>query len=174
MSGIELNKIVAAILLAALIAMLSGKIANLLYRPVLDPEQRGYKIESSDESTMDEEDKPVDHLANLNIEELMTHANSNKGKVVFKKCLTCHTINKDAHNKIGPNLWNIVNNKKANKIYSYSKPLLSKGGNWDYLSLFHFIYKPQKYIPGTKMSFIGIRNFEDIVNLIKYLESNSD
>ena len=174
MSGIELNKIAASILLAALIAMLAGKIADLLYRPVLEPQQRGYQIELSDEVRMADNTK-VDPFTNLNIEQFMAKANSKQGKVVFKKCLTCHTMNKGGHNKVGPNLWNIVNAKKANSLsYAYSKPLSNKGGEWDYTSLFHFIYQPKKYIPGTKMSFIGIKNFEDIANVIKYLESSTD
>ena len=155
MRNIEFNKIFAAILIASLVIMISSKIANLLYKPILNPYNRGYQVE-----------------LDLDIESLMSQANKEKGKKVFKKCMMCHSIIEGGPNKIGPNLWNIVNNKKANNSsYGYSNALLEYGGIWDRESLFKFLYNPKKYIEGTTMSFAGIRNLENIANIIKYLES---
>jgi len=52
--------------------------------------------------------------------------------------------------------------------------MIAKGGVWDLESLFKFIHKPQVFVPGTKMSFIGLNNPQDIANVIAYLIQNSD
>lgn len=174
MSGLELNKIAGAILLAALIGMVGGKIADLLYRPVLDPHQRGYKVDVKDINTSDTS-QPSDPMANLDIEELMKSANADSGQKIFKKCMSCHTINKGGYAKVGPNLWNIVGALKiSSPDFAYSSAMRKMGGKWDLESLFKFLHKPQSYIPGTKMSFIGLKDPKDIANVIAYLLSNSD
>jgi cytochrome c len=174
MSGLELNKIAAAILLAALVGMISGKIADLLYQPILDPEKRGYQVEITNvENNSDQ--TPIDPMANLDIETIMKSANADAGQQVFKKCLSCHTINKGGPIKVGPNLWNIVGASKISaEGFSYSAAMKSAGGIWDLPSLFKFLHKPQAYIKGTKMSFIGLNNPQDIANVIAYLMKNSD
>jgi len=176
MSGLELNKIVASILLASLIAMLVGFLANILYKPKLKPEKRGYYVEvphNKEDTNVTIEEAPVD------IKQLMLTANSELGKQISKKCAICHTFNKGEPPRVGPNLWNIVNSVKANNdgsnaSYKFSDALTKLGGNWDVESLFHFIHKPSKVAPGTKMSFIGLPNPQDIVNVIAYLQTLKD
>lgn len=174
MRNIEHNKIFAAILIASLVIMISSKIANLLYRPVLDPYSRGYQIELSDNIDKEVEIE-VDPFLDINIKDLMLSANKEEGKKLFKKCIMCHSIAEGGKNKIGPNLWNIVNAKKAsNSSYNYSNALSQYGGIWDVESLFKFLYNPKQYVEGTSMSFIGIKNFQNIANIIKYLESQGN
>ena len=73
-------------------------------------------------------------------------------------------------NKVGPNLWGIVGAKKARRSdFLYSKAMTNKGGRWTKEELYHFLHKPSKYLPGTKMSFVGISKAEDISNVIAYL-----
>ena len=171
MSGLELNKIAAAILLATLIAMLVGTVANILYKPKLTVATRGYKIEVSEDTSAggDGEDKKPE----LTIAELMAAANSEAGRKVFKKCISCHSVEENGSNKVGPNLWAIVNAPKgAKEGFAYSKALMAVGGNWDEDSLFKLLKKPSKYIPGTKMSFVGLRKPQDIADVIAYLKEN--
>ena len=168
MSNLELNKIVASILLASLIAMVVGFIANILYQPILQIAERGYHVHTS-ENTSDNaikiEEVPID------IESLMANANAKSGARVIKKCISCHSLDEDGANKVGPNLWRIINAEKGKKDgFRYSKALLATGGSWDEESLFHFLKKPSKYIPGTKMTFIGLKKPEDIANVIAYLK----
>ncbi|HJK86663.1 MAG TPA: cytochrome c family protein [Candidatus Megaira endosymbiont of Nemacystus decipiens] len=172
MSGLELNKIIAAILLASLIAMLSGFVANILYKPKLEIAERGFKVEvddvSSDENT--KKDEPVD------IAKLMAQANAENGSKLIKKCVSCHSFNKGGANKIGPNLWNVVDSAKAsNTDFAYSKAFLALRGsdNWDVESLYLFLNKPSRYVPGTKMSFVGIRKPQDIADVIAYLKEDA-
>jgi cytochrome c len=171
MSGIELNKIAAAILIACIIAMIAGIVSNALYKPELKVAQRGYKIEvseSTDTAPAATEEAPVD------IAKLMATANADAGEAVAKKCLQCHNFGKDEPNKLGPNLWGVPGGPKAHrKDYNYSKALAAMGGVWDDESLYHFLHKPSKYIVGTKMSFAGISKPEDIANLIAYMKKKS-
>lgn len=172
MSGLELNKIAAAILLASLIAMVVGVVSNILYKPKLEVAQRGYQIEVAEGSRSDAPGGEVE--APLNIEELMASANADAGAKIIKKCVSCHSLDQGGANKVGPNLWKIVNAQKGKKTgFPYSKAMLAAGGSWDNESLFHFLKKPSKYMPGTKMSFAGIRKTDDIVNVIAYLKEKA-
>lgn len=170
MSGLELNKIAAAILLASLIAMVVGVVSNILYKPKLEVAQRGYQIEVAENDTPagQVEEEPLD------IEKLMANANAEAGAKTIKKCVACHSFEQGGANKVGPNLWKIVNAKKGHiDDFPYSKSMLAAGGTWDRESLFHFLQKPSKFIPGTKMSFAGIRKPEEIADVIAYLKEKA-
>lgn len=171
MSSLELNKIAAAVLLSSLIAMVVGTVANILYKPKLKLEERGYEIEVSEDSGSSGEPEEKQ----LSIEELMAQANAENGKKIAKKCISCHSFDKGGDNKIGPNLWAIVDGPKAHRSdFAYSGALQSAGGHWDVESLYHFLHKPSKYLPGTKMSFAGLRKPEDLADIIAYLKSDSE
>jgi cytochrome c len=170
MSGLELNKIAAAILLASLIAMVVGVVSNILYKPKLEVAQRGYQSEvaENDAPAGQAEEKPLD------IEKLMANANAEAGAKTIKKCVACHSFEQGGASKVGPNLWKIVNAQKGQKTdFLYSKAMLAAGGIWDNESLFHFLQKPSKFIPGTKMSFAGIRKPEEIADVIAYLKEKA-
>ncbi|WP_341763619.1 cytochrome c family protein [Candidatus Tisiphia endosymbiont of Beris chalybata] len=170
MSGIELNKIVASILLASLISMMVGFIANILYKPLLRPEARGYSIPITDSSI--EDTSQTTAVEPVNIEELIKKANAEAGSNIIKKCLMCHTFDKNGLNKVGPNLWNVVGSKKAKvENYKYSTALSNIGGIWDEENLFHFLHKPNQYLPGTKMTFAGLNKPQDIADVIVFLKT---
>ncbi|MFY9589684.1 c-type cytochrome [Rickettsia endosymbiont of Halotydeus destructor] len=169
MSGKELNKIVAAILFTSLIAMMVGFIANILYKPKLQPSHRGYSVAVS-ESSLPTNTEAAD--TTINIPELMKNANAENGKAIARKCLMCHSLDKDGPNKIGPHLWDVAGRPKASiEDYKYSGALTKIGGVWDDDSLFSFLHKPSKYAPGTKMSFIGLSNPQDIADVILFLKT---
>ncbi len=94
------------------------------------------------------------------------------GKKVFRKCRSCHSV-KEGKNGVGPSLYNVVGAEagKAEGYRGYSNALQSAGVVWDSASLTAFLTKPRDYIPGTKMSFAGLKKEEDIVNLLAYLKS---
>lgn len=96
------------------------------------------------------------------------------GQKVFRKCKACHAVGESAKNKIGPQL-NDLFGRTAGSLegYKYSKAMLAKGTEglvWDEESLTGFLNKPKKYLPGTKMSFGGIRKPADMENLLAYLK----
>ena len=166
MSGLELNKIAAAVLLASLIAMVVGTVANILYKPKLQVAQRGYEVEvTEDAKSVGEE------VVQLSLVELMAQANAQNGKKIAKKCVSCHTFDAGGAHKIGPNIHNIVGAPKASREgFAYSGALKALGGSWDDESLYAFLKKPSKYVPGTKMSFAGLRKPQDIADMIAYLK----
>lgn len=173
MSGIELNKIAASILLASLIAMVVGVIANVLYKPKLQLAKRGYQIEVTESNEPSAGTDGTEELK-IDIAALMTKANADAGAEVVKKCLSCHSFDNGGANKVGPNLWAVPGGPKAHrKDFAYSKALETKGGTWDDDSLFHFLHKPSKFLPGTKMSFAGLSKPEDVANVIAFLKQKA-
>ena len=106
---------------------------------------------------------------------LIAKGNSDKGKNGFKKCKACHTVAKGGAKKVGPNLWNIVARGKASSAgFKYSKAMKGLGGTWSYADLAGFLNKPKKFLPGTKMSFAGVKKNADLADLMAYLRSLSD
>jgi len=106
---------------------------------------------------------------------LLQSANVMHGEKIARKCKACHTFDKGGRNKVGPNLWNIVDRKKGKATrYKYSKALSNHGGQWSLEDLDQFLYKPRKYMKGTKMSFRGIKSAADRIDLIAYLRTMSD
>lgn len=171
MSGLELNKIAAAVLVAGITGIVVAKTAAGLYAPEAEPKTRGYTIEVAENTGAGDAAKkdvgPVDitlHLAS---------ASAEKGQSLTKPCATCHSFEQGGPDKVGPNLWGTVGNHRAHKDgYAYSSGMLEhKGEKWDFQSLSEFLEKPAKYVPGTKMAFAGIKKPEDRAAVIVYLNS---
>ncbi len=170
----EANKIIMAVLIALLISMVGSIIGGHLVRPTylakniytgpeLIEESAGAKSASQEEQKLE------------SIEPLLVSANIDNGKNVAKKCLQCHTFEKGGPNKIGPNLWNTVGAKIAHVSgFNYSQAFKDKGGEWSYKALNEYLYKPNQYIPGTKMAFAGVRKAQDRADLIAYLRTVHD
>ncbi|RDD33629.1 Cytochrome c552 [Wolbachia endosymbiont of Cylisticus convexus] len=166
----ELNKIAASILLSGLIIMMVSNVVDMLYNP------EDSKIEHQTiVATSNEPQQKIEQVA-LDIGALMQNASFEKGKSAAKKCIACHSFEKGGMNKVGPNLWNVVGNKKAHlgSSFNYSKTLLEKGGKWGYEELFAFLKNPKAYIKGTRMAFAGISNSKEIADLVSYLRQLSD
>lgn len=170
MKDLEANKIVAGVLVAALIAMACGKIAGALYHPVEEPENRGYTVEVADANPAGD-GAQTEEVIDLAV--LLASADLASGEKTFKKCAACHTIESGGPNKVGPNLHGILGADIAHHAdFAYSEVLSGKEGSWDYDKLFAFITKPKDFAPGTKMSFIGIKKPQDVADVIAFLRSN--
>lgn len=166
----ENNKIVAAILVGGLVAMLSGTFGKIVYNADRgDDSKRGYTIEVVSSANAKEAKKEI------NIFEMIASADATAGKKLVKKCVACHSFEKGGANKVGPNLYNIVGAKVAGKAgFQYSKAMIDAGGNWDYDRLWAFLNKPSKYMKGTKMAFAGLKKPAKLADLIAYLRGNAD
>ena len=173
MDSFEINKIVAAVLLVALLVIGIGKLSNVIFY-VEKPEKPGYAVEVQQASTSTTaaatvEDKKVDIAA------LMALGDVNAGEKIFKKCAACHSINQGGANKIGPALYNVVGRKIGSVAdYKYSNAFVEYGKEWNFEELNGFLTKPRKWIKGTKMAYSGLRKEEDRASIIKYLNQNSD
>ena len=173
MDSFELNKIIAAVLMVALLVIGLGKIADGVFH-VNKPEKLGYKVEI--------ENQPIDVSTEVNklvekidITTIMAQGDAESGEKIFKKCAACHSINKGGKNKIGPALYNVVGRAVGGvDNYKYSKALASYGKDWTFEELNGFLKKPASYLKGTKMSYAGLRKEKDRASIIKYLNQNSD
>ncbi len=100
--------------------------------------------------------------------------NAERGAAVFKKCQSCHTVEKGGATKTGPNLWNIVGTAAAQKDFAYSGAMADSGKTWNYESLDKYLEKPSRYVKGTAMSFGGLKKPADRAAVIEYLRVNAD
>jgi len=173
MDSFEINKIVAAILLVALLIIGIGKISDIIFH-VEKPKTPGYTVEvdqvsSISTSASEQVEEKIDIAA------LMALGDATSGEKIFKKCAACHSINKGGKNNIGPALYNVVG-RKVGEIsgYKYSKALAAYDKNWNFEELNGFLLKPSKWIKGTKMAYAGLRKEKDRASVIKYLNQNSD
>ena len=175
MDSFEINKIIAAILLTALIIIGIGKFADIIFH-VKKPQESAYKVEglevAADKTSSSSEDKVEEKI---NINELLALGDLVHGEKVFKKCSACHMIVSDGKNMIGPNLWGVIG-RTAGSVsdYKYSKALSSYDKEWSFEELNCFLLKPAKWIKGTKMAYAGLRKEEDRASIIKYLNVKSD
>lgn len=97
-----------------------------------------------------------------------------KGEKVFKKCKSCHTVVEGGPNGIGPNLWGIFGKGSThNPDYTYSAGAKAKAATglvWSGETLYKYLENPKAFVPGTTMSFPGLKKPEDRKNIIAYLE----
>tara|TARA_B110000967_G_C18739016_1_gene486714 strand:+ start:280 stop:819 length:540 start_codon:yes stop_codon:yes gene_type:complete len=173
MDSFEINKIIAAILLVALLVIGIGKISSVIFY-VEKPKAPGYLVEVDQVSSATETNTENIEVV-VDVASLMAMGDIASGEKIFKKCAACHSIVKDGKNKIGPALYNVVGRQVGGvNDYKYSKALLAYGKNWTFEELNGFLIKPAKYIKGTKMSYAGLRKEKDRASVILYLNQNND
>lgn len=106
---------------------------------------------------------------------LMAAADPAVGERLARRCAACHTFDEGGANRVGPNLWNVLGGPKAHlDNYNYSDALAGMEGEWGYEEMNALLADPRGYIPGTKMSFAGLRSPEDRAHLIAYLRTLSN
>ena len=173
MDSFELNKIIAAILLIALIVIGIGKISDMAFK-VNKPEKSAYKVEILEDTT--KLNSTIEKVVEkIDIGALLAQGDINHGEKVFKKCAACHLVNKGGENKIGPALYGVIGRKVASKEdYKYSKAMASYDKDWTFEEMNGYLKKPQSYIKGTKMAFAGLRKEKDRASVILYLNQNSE
>jgi cytochrome c len=165
MDSFELNKIIAAVLMTALIVIGINKFADFLFH-IEKPKQSAYKIEGVGVAETADSKAEVKEVVQLSIQEVLATGDIAHGEKVFKKCSAC---------QIGPALYSVVGRAKgALDNYAYSKALKAHGGDWSFEELNAFLLKPKSYIKGTKMAYAGLRKDKDRASVILYLNSQSD
>jgi cytochrome c len=175
MSSFEWNKIIGAILGSMILAMVSGIIAGNLVKPKR-LEHPAYAIAVAEPSKSpgaggNAETGPEP------IAPLLATADLAAGKERTKVCIACHTFDKGAANKIGPNLYDVLGEPIAGERngYAFSPALQAhKAEKWGPDELNKWLFDPKGFAPGTKMSYTGLKNAQDRANVVAYLNSLSD
>jgi cytochrome c len=174
MDSFELNKIIAAVLLTALIVIGIGKFTDILFH-VDKPKESAYKIEGLEtintNASASSESKVIEVV---DIKQLLAMGDLQHGEKVFKKCSACHQIASGGKNMIGPNLWSVIG-RTAGSVsdYKYSKAMVAYGKEWTYEEMNSYLIKPQAYVKGTKMAFAGLRKEKDRASVILFMNSKS-
>src|ERR1043165_6493445 len=172
MDSFEINKILGAFLFTCLCLLALNIGAEAVFHPV-KPAKPGYDVVVTEHpSGGSEGGKPE---ADQPIAQLLASADASKGESSSKKCAACHTFGKGEPNRVGPNLYGVVGRPKGTEGgFAYSDAMKKKGGNWSFDDLNAFLAAPQKFIPGTKMSFAGLPRGAERADFIAYLIRNSN
>ena len=174
MDSFEINKIVAAVLIVALLLIGIGKLSEIIFY-VEKPKTPGYVVEVEKVAASTTQVSSETAEEKIDIAALMAMGDIATGEKVFKKCAACHSIVKGGKNNIGPALYNVVGRKVGSiSDYKYSKALSGYNKEWTIEELNGYLIKPAKWIKGTKMAFAGLRKEKDRASVIKYLNQNSD
>ena len=174
MDSFELNKIIAAILIVALLLIGIGKLSDIIFY-VEKPETPGYSVDVEQAVVTSTKSVSETNEEKIDISALMAMGDLATGEKVFKKCSACHSIVKGGKNNIGPALYNVINRNVGDvSDYKYSKALSEYEKKWTFEELNGYLIKPAKWIKGTKMAFAGLRKEKDRASVILYLNKNSD
>ncbi len=173
MDSFELNKIIAAVLMVALLVIGIGKLSDIIFH-VEKPKIPGYAVNIEEAITASTASSETVE-EKIDISALMAMGDLTHGEKIFKKCAACHSIVKGGKNNIGPALYNVVGRQiGVVDNYKYSKALSGYGKKWTFEELNGYLIKPAKWIKGTKMAFAGLRKEKDRASVILYLNQNSD
>jgi cytochrome c len=170
MSDLTFNKVAGAVLATGLAIVGLRELSSGVFSQE-KVEKPGYAVEVVDDSAgaAAVADVPPDWGT------VLPTADVAAGEAVFQKCKSCHNADQGGPNGTGPDLWGVEGRKPGTHGgFAYSAAMTEFGAKqpvWDYEHIYEFVKNPQKYIPGTKMTFVGLKQPQDRINVIAYLHS---
>ncbi len=175
MSSNEMNKIAGAVLGTLTFVMLVSFAGELLFKEKKSA-QAGYDLPMpvvAAAAVSAPAGPPVEPIAVR-----LASADKERGAAVFRQCASCHTPDKGGPNRVGPNMWGVVERTKGQVAgFGYSnalKAIAAKGEKWGFAEIDKFVENPRGYIAGTSMSYGGLANPKQRADLIAYLNTLSD
>jgi cytochrome c len=173
MDSFEWNKIIGAVLGTAILIFVIRLVAEKVYEPEI-PAKPGYVVEGVEATPGAGATAPVEEPV-PDWGTVLASANTANGKSVSARCEQCHDISNAKQSKIGPPLWGVIGRPRASVPgFSYSSAMMSDHTAWAFTSLFKYLKSPATIVPGTKMSFAGLRAAQDRIDLIAFLRTQSD
>ncbi len=175
MESFEVNKLIGALLGTVFVVMSIAIVSDGIFSSP-HPEKEGYAVEAAEDSGHGTGgEAPADQP----IGPLIAAADPKAGEAIYKKCAACHTIDKGGANKVGPNLYGLVDRPVASHegfAYSAGMKEFAQGGSvkWDYDHLSGFLAAPKAYVKGTAMTFAGLKKIEDRAAILAYLRTVAD
>ncbi len=171
MDSFEFNKIAGAFLFSILLLMGVRELSSVMFSPeAANP--ASFPVEVADTGGASDGDAGAVEEEGPSLAVLLASADIGKGERVARKCAACHTFEQGGANKVGPNLYGVIDRAKAQVAgFNYSNTLTTMGGVWDFATMDAFLEKPSRYAPGTSMSFAGLRKPGDRADMIAYLNS---
>jgi cytochrome c len=173
MDSFEWNKIIGAVLGTAILIFVIRLVAENVYEAE-KPAKPGYVVEGVVEEGGGGAAAPVEEPV-PDWGTVLASANAANGKSVSARCEQCHDISSAKQSKIGPPLWGVIGRARATVPgFSYSSAMMGDHEAWNFTSLFKYLKSPASMVPGTKMSFAGLRAAQDRIDLIAFLRTQSD
>jgi len=176
MDAFEINKIAGSVLATILALFGLSFVGDFIFHSEA-PAQPGYEIAAIAPEGHGGGGGDAPAAAEESALAMLADASVADGEKVAKKCAACHTFEKGGPNKVGPNLWEVVNRKPGvHEGFAYSNAVTEFGGttNWTFEALDHYLTNPKAALPGNKMSFAGLKKAEDRAAMLAYLRSLSD
>ena len=175
MDSFEINKLIGGLLGTVFVIFSVGIVSDSLFASPA-PEKPGYVIEAAEPAEGGAEAPAAKAVP---IADLLAKADPKKGEAIFKKCQACHSGEKGGPNKVGPDLWSVVDRPVGEHqgfAYSAGMKEFSKGGSekWTYDNLNHFLTSPKNFVKGTAMGFAGLKKDDERADLIAFLRTLSD
>ncbi|MBX3512136.1 MAG: c-type cytochrome [Xanthobacteraceae bacterium] len=171
MDSFELNKVMGAILGTLLFTLALNIVSGGIFASHA-PHKAGYEIVAKDDKGGQQQAAVEPQIP---LENLLNEANPEKGASIARQCVACHDFTKGGPNKVGPNLYGVVNRDSAShEGFNYSNAMKAKKAKWTFEAIDKFLENPSKVVPGTSMTFLGLRKATDRAAVIAYLNKQAD
>ena len=174
MTSWDMNKVIGAVLASVLFILAVKMIVMPIVFYAPPPQKPGYIVQGVEETSNTGSQAPAAE-AMPDWGTVLPKADIASGQQTIQVCGQCHDWSKGGPDKIGPNLWGVVGRPRASRAsFSYSSAMSASHDPWTYDKLFVYLKSPAGMVPGTKMTFAGLRSEQQRINLLAFLRTQSD